>query len=61
VSKDQYRTLSLTPEGREVMLGRRSEFRVRRPTWLPRLPAPLRDSIEDDDDLEWLLRRRQRW
>jgi superfamily II DNA helicase RecQ len=32
ISKDQYRTLRLTPEGREVMYGRRPEFRVTRPT-----------------------------
>ena len=59
ISMDQYRTLSLTPEGREVMYGRRPEFRVTRPTPRPDLAA-LRVSLEDEVDLHRRLSRR-RW
>jgi ATP-dependent DNA helicase RecQ len=59
VSKDQYRTLSLTPEGRDVMRSRRPEVRIVRPTPMPSLAA-LRESLEDRVELERLLRRRER-
>jgi ATP-dependent DNA helicase RecQ len=36
VSKDRYRTLSLTDKGREVMRGRTQDLQIRRP---PRMPA----------------------
>jgi ATP-dependent DNA helicase RecQ len=39
VSKDHYRTLTLTSEGREAMRGRRLELRVARPTPRPNLGA----------------------
>jgi ATP-dependent DNA helicase RecQ len=58
VSKDQYRALGLTPEGRDVMRGRRPEFRVVRPTPLPNLMALMGD---DDDDFDlYAVRRRLR-
>ena len=59
ISKDQYRTLSLTPEGREVMRGRRPEFDVTRPA--PIFSPVQRGSLEDDVELFRLLRRRERW
>jgi ATP-dependent DNA helicase RecQ len=61
VSKDQYRTLSLTPEGREVMRGRRPEFRIVRPTPLPRFAALATDGDDDDDFDVYRLMRRRRW
>jgi ATP-dependent DNA helicase RecQ len=48
VSKDQYRTLSLTPEGRDVMHGRTRHLRLSRPVSLRRL-SPVLDDNEDDD------------
>ncbi len=62
VSRDQYRTLSLTPEGRDVMRGNRAEFRIVRPTPLPDLTALAGDD-DDDVDLDFLRRRlrRGRW
>jgi ATP-dependent DNA helicase RecQ len=68
VSKDQYRTLSLTQEGRDVMLGRTAPAGVARPIPRPRLTLPgLLDGEDEDGDLELeLLRRsldlrRRRW
>jgi ATP-dependent DNA helicase RecQ len=52
VSKDQYRALSLTPEGRDVMRGRRPEIRIVR-------PAPLPGPASFDDDFDVELRRRR--
>ena len=66
VSRDQYRTLSLTPDGRDAMHGRAPQFNVTRP--LQR--RPLRDLLsdrddDDDDDFDlYALRRRlesRRW
>ena len=65
VSTDQYRTLHLTPDGREVMHGRVETVRVMRPALRRPLPMPA-DADEDlleDEDLD-LLRRRflsRRW
>ena len=60
VSKDQYRTLSLTADGREVMHGRHPEVRIVRPSPRPTLAALLA-SVEDDDDFDLdRLRRRVR-
>jgi ATP-dependent DNA helicase RecQ len=60
VSKDQYRTLSLTAEGRDVMRDRRPELRVARPA-PPRSLAPLEASLEDEFELRRLRRRHERW
>jgi ATP-dependent DNA helicase RecQ len=49
VSKDQYRTLSLTPEGREVMRGR-ADLPLRRPAPAPRFLG-LKD-LDDDFDVD---------
>jgi ATP-dependent DNA helicase RecQ len=52
ISTDQYRTLSLTKDGRDVMAGRRAEFRIDRPrphVGLAALEASL-DDLEDFDD-----------
>jgi ATP-dependent DNA helicase RecQ len=59
VSKDQYRTLSLTPEGREVMRGAR-DLKLSRPVSLRAFPSLLDDADDDDDDyaLRRLLARR---
>jgi ATP-dependent DNA helicase RecQ len=59
VSKDQYRTLSLTPEGREVMRGRARDLRLSRPVSVRAFPSLL-DGADDDDDyaLRRLLARR---
>ena len=67
VSKDQYRTLSLTPEGREVMQGRAQRLKVARPT--PRRALPLLSDDDDDDEIDcdvdpYLLKQRlmsRRW
>jgi ATP-dependent DNA helicase RecQ len=54
VSKDQYRTLSLTPDGRGVMRGERAHFAIARPR--PRAAQPrLRSVLEDEDDVEFDL------
>src|SRR5687767_2199009 len=47
VSKDQYRTLSLTPEGRDVMRGPTRQLKLSRPVPLRRFPSLL---DEEDDD-----------
>jgi ATP-dependent DNA helicase RecQ len=66
-STDRYRTLSLTPAGREVMSGDRAEFAIVRPPPPPDLDAlrdsPGRDEDEEDDEfeLEMLRRRMRRW
>jgi ATP-dependent DNA helicase RecQ len=65
VSKDQYRTLSLTPEGRRVMRGQTHDLKLSR-------PAPLRpvsswgeadddDAVDFDDDLMKQLLARRDW
>ena len=54
VSKDQYRTLSLTADGREVMHGRHPEVRIVRPSPRPTLAALLA-SVEDDDGFSYLF------
>ncbi len=46
VSKDQYRTLSLTAEGREVMRGRTRHLKLSRP--IPR--RPFSSFLDEDDD-----------
>jgi hypothetical protein len=64
VSKDQYRTLSLTPEGRDVMRGRRRDLRLSRPAPFRSFSSLLEeddDGVEDgveDDGLKRLLARR---
>jgi ATP-dependent DNA helicase RecQ len=61
VSKDQYRTLSLTPEGRHVMQGRQQTLKVARPVPRRALSA-LSDGDDDpeqDDDVDLYLLRRQ--
>ena len=67
VSGDGYRTLSLTPEGRDVMHGQPPNFKLARPT--PRRALPLLaeedEDLSDTDDRDlYLLRRRfmsERW
>jgi len=62
VSKDQYRTLSLTPAGGEVMRGRRPDFRITRPRHAPTTPRSLRATLDRDGDDEFeLYRLRRRW
>jgi ATP-dependent DNA helicase RecQ len=67
VSKDRYRTLSLSPDGREVMHGRRPDFKIARPhpapdIVRPRLAALDLDGEDDDFELEFLRRRwERRW
>ena len=51
VSKDQYRTLSLTPEGRDVMRGQRRHLKLSRPVPLRPLSSFL-DEEDDDDDFD---------
>ena len=46
VSKDHYRTLSLTPEGRDVMRGQTRHLKLSRP--VP--PRPLASLLDEDDD-----------
>ena len=58
VSKDQYRTLSLTPDGRQVMKERIPMPNVPRPT--PRRPWPRFDDLDEDDDLDLYLMERAR-
>jgi ATP-dependent DNA helicase RecQ len=53
VTKDQYRTLSLTPDGRDVMRGHRPAPALARPR-----PVPSFSVTVDDDDLLRQLRRR---
>jgi len=61
ISKDQYRTLSLTTEGRDVMRGRRPELRIAQPKPMPNLAA-LRARLDLDDEAGLdLLRLRRRW
>ena len=50
VSKDQYRTLSLTPEGRDVMRGQTRHLRLSRPVPLRPFPSFLDHEDDDDDD-----------
>jgi ATP-dependent DNA helicase RecQ len=59
VSKDQYRTLSLTPEGRDVMHGHRSDILIARPRPLVSL-ARLRRGLDDQEDDEFDLYRLRR-
>ncbi len=59
VSKDQYRTLSLTPDGRDVMHGRRSDILIARPRPLVSL-ARLRQALDGDEDSEFDLYRLHR-
>jgi ATP-dependent DNA helicase RecQ len=62
VSNDQYRTLSLTPGGREAMHGRLQDLQIRRPA-----AANTRSALHRDRDSrlhEWsarAVRRRRRW
>jgi ATP-dependent DNA helicase RecQ len=51
VSKDQYRTLSLTAEGREVMRGQTRHLKLSRPVSLHAF-SPSLDEDDDDDDLD---------
>jgi len=65
VSKDQYRTLSLSPDGREAMHGRRPDFKIARPRPAAnivrsRLAALDLDGEDDDFELDRLRRRWQR-
>jgi len=60
VSNDQYRTLSLTPEGRQVMGGRRTDVRIARPRPRPSLAA-LQATLDDDDDWDLYRLRRRKW
>jgi ATP-dependent DNA helicase RecQ len=61
VSRDQYRTLSLTPEGRQIMQGRQQTFKVARPAPRRALSAlsDRDDDSEHDDDVDLYLLRRQ--
>jgi len=65
VSKDQYRTLSLSADGREAMHGRRPDFKIARPRPMPNAVRPrLAIDLDGDDDfeLDWLRRRMaRRW
>jgi len=63
ISKDQYRTLSLTPAGRDVMRGQRSNARIVRPAPRPNLAALLEGGTDDELDLLRLRQRRRsdRW
>ncbi len=57
VSTDKYRTLSLTPQGREVMRGRMQELRMRRPVRMTML-----DGLRHDrDDIPFTLRAGRRF
>jgi ATP-dependent DNA helicase RecQ len=58
ISKDQYRTLSLTPEGRAAMQGRLQHLTVLRPT--PRRPFSVLWPEDDDEFDLYALRRRLR-
>jgi len=70
ISKDQYRTLSLTAEGGEVMRGRSPLVRIARPAPAPRF-GRLRPVLEygdgdeatelDEVNLYRLLRQHRRW
>jgi hypothetical protein len=61
VSNDRFRTLSLTPEGREAMRGQLATLQVRRPaTRRPVRPWSLTDDDEDEEEDLYLLRRRLR-
>ena len=62
VSKDQYRTLSLTAEGRDVMRGRGAEPRLTRPSPSPGFASlrRSRDDLSDGIGFELLMRRRLR-
>jgi ATP-dependent DNA helicase RecQ len=48
VSNDRFRTLTLTPEGRQAMRGQLPTMNVRRP--MPLRPLKLRSWDDDDDD-----------
>ena len=48
VSKDQYRTLSLTPEGRDVMRGQTRQLKLSRP--VPHRPLSSSLDMDDPDD-----------
>jgi ATP-dependent DNA helicase RecQ len=62
VSKDQYRTLSLSPRGREAMQGRHQDFEIRRPA-----ADTVRAALRRQRDSRWhdwsggLMRRRREW
>jgi ATP-dependent DNA helicase RecQ len=58
LSKDQYRTLSLTPEGREVMRGQGRDLKLSRPVSLRAFPSLLDGADDDDYALRRLLARR---
>jgi superfamily II DNA helicase RecQ len=51
VSKDQYRTLSLTDRGRDVMRGRVQDLQIRRPSQSPGLSTLRR--YRADDPYSW--------
>jgi ATP-dependent DNA helicase RecQ len=51
VSKDQYRTLSLTPEGRDVMRGQTPRLTLARPV-SPRPFSSFLEQDEEDDDFD---------
>jgi ATP-dependent DNA helicase RecQ len=61
VSKDQYRKLSLTSLGRDVMRGHRRDVPVARPRPLVPLPALLRDDDDEFDLVRLQSHRRRRW
>jgi hypothetical protein len=50
VSPDQYRTLRLTPEGRNVMRGQTRDLKLSRPVPLRPFPSLLDDDDDVDDD-----------
>jgi ATP-dependent DNA helicase RecQ len=58
VSKDQYRTLSLTPRGGDVMRGRIGTIEIRRPSRVRPLPRRGRydEDLDDDFDVGLALR-----
>jgi ATP-dependent DNA helicase RecQ len=58
VSKDQYRTLSLMPEGRDVMRGQTRHLKLSRPVPRRRFSSLLDKDDDDDDDFDdYRLRR----
>jgi ATP-dependent DNA helicase RecQ len=60
VSKDLYRTLSLTSEGRDVMRGQTRYLKLSRPVPLPAFSPLLDEDGDDDDRLRRLLALRDR-
>jgi ATP-dependent DNA helicase RecQ len=60
VSKDRFRTLSLTPEGRQAMRGQSPALKVSRPVPLRPRPSWFSDLDDDDEEDDRRLLRRER-